>query len=446
MRPNRIRHLRSILLALSAGFVLTAPILAEPAVAHVSDSAPVIDERSHYPDEWTEMSLDLANAHELSMAEALDRLIAHEARLLLREELAMSLGSSFAGFRMDWSTGTQHVLVTDPASGSIVLDVGLRRNVAVQSEVVTYSYETLETLAERIASGSDPVIGTDIKGAYVDDNTNSVSVYVHPSRIGTLRMRQAEMHPAVRVYTALPDAEPEACNHKDGCGSPLRGGISIWFENVANIECSLGYTATTSDGTPWAISAGHCAEDNGGLDVLWGHGEQQFGPVRAFENEGDVDVMRVRIDSSYWRQGLPGGWLTRLIPGGGMNIGDSPVPLDHVAVVRSVIDFGDPVCLSARWPRWGDSCGTISNEFGTRGMVRVGDYDACPGDSGGAWHFRNASGAYMAFGVHHGGRLGCPQRDDDGLNSSQGWSMFSAMPDIYGFWQDEDLDILIDTQ
>jgi len=217
--------------------------------------------------------------------------------------------------------------------------------------------------------------------------------------------------------------------------SPLRSAINIWAGTANNDQCSLGYAATASDGSWWAITAGHCVAENGGINTRWGHGEQYFGPARdSINNFGpyyiDVDVARIRIDNAYWREIMPGGYLMNI--NSSNVVQDTPRVLDDRIIIRSQIDVGDPVCLQARFVRYGDSCGTVTREFNGTGQVEVGTYDACPGMSGGAW-ITPANGEYWGFGVHDGGRDGCPQFDG-GLNSSQGYSYFSSLPDINDYW------------
>jgi len=116
-------------------------------------------------------------------------------------------------------------------------------------------------------------------------------------------------------------------------------------------------------------------------------------------------------------------------------IQDTPRVLDYAILFRSTIDVGDPVCLQARYVDYGDSCGTVSDEFDSRGQVVVGNYDACFGMSGGAW-ISPTNGEYWGFGVHERSREepNCPQVDTGGLNSSQGYSVFSTLPDINDYW------------
>jgi hypothetical protein len=254
-------------------------------------------------------------------------------------------------------------------------------------------------------------------------------------------------HPAIDVLPSIPESEngvDEACTSKTSCGRPLRGGIRLWRNSVG--VCSVGYHASASDGSRWAVSAGHCGQ----VGDQWGHGEQYFGPVRQQHNNQapytSVDVGRARLDNAYWKASAPGGYLIRIDSSN--NVLNSPHDIGLAIQNRSTIDVGDWVCLSAMSPTYGDSCGTVTDESaGSNGDVRVGDYDACPGDSGGAWVTRVSSGDYWVFGVHEGGRTGCPTRDSGQPNSSQGFSDFSAIPDINDYWDDLNDDVLrIDAQ
>ena len=77
---------------------------------------------------------------------------------------------------------------------------------------------------------------------------------------------------------------PEVCTDRYNCGGPLRSGVVLSSPFTYNDElCSMGFTASGSDGSRWAITAGHCADVTGD-NTNWAHGAQNIGPMREATN------------------------------------------------------------------------------------------------------------------------------------------------------------------
>lgn len=414
--------------ALFAILVLSAPL----AIA-TGQTSPAVATDDLLPPEWEEGIAIYSEDFGMSRSAALTAVTGQERRLLFREEVATKLPKELGGFSYSPPNDLMDVFVTSPSASSAVANLARIREVEVRSVIVPFSLYELTALADSIHKGEYAPLGDLPTRASVDVTTNTVEVYVErPQDVVEIAAR-TDIHPAIRV---LKDEDPEivdeACtNKRDGCGRPLRGGIGVWRDGLTGL-CSLGYTATGSDGSWWAVTAGHCSNTlNRGL----GHGEQYFGPVRQTNNNNNgferVDVLRARIDNPYWRAERPGGWLvnvdTNNVPY------DAPTPVDYIITSRSTIAVNDIVCLSALSPRTLDSCGRIMDEFSTNNMPRV-DYDACPGDSGGAWTWRTSAGNLWGFGVHEGGREGCPRFDTGDNNNSQDYSTFTAIPDLNAYW------------
>lgn len=110
----------------------------------------------------------------------------------------------------------------------------------------------------------------------------------------------------------------------------------------------------------------------------------------------DVDVGRIKIESNYFKSGSLGYMFNYANP-------SSPIPVNYVVGSLTSIFPGSVVCLKAI------HAGDISNKCGTvdlpqdpsaYNMVKVAGYDACDGDSGGAWFHNDSSGAATAYGSH----------------------------------------------
>lgn len=434
-------HLRtSAALVLVATFlVVSASSMPVQAVDDENWRLPTTYSLPAFP-EFEEARHDVMRRHDLSREEATSWVVTQEHRVRFRESAVAAAGPTYAGFRQDVGRGVQVMLLTDRSRIGVLETLAEETKAVVEFEEVEFSWSELVEVRDELHAGLNPIIGDRLQSATIDDAANSVDVHLPPSTLATAVQRAGEFHPSVRLLLHEPDTGvDEVCTGKFSCGRPLRGGIENWVERNGvrrNVSpCSVGYTATADDGSWWAISAGHC----GDINDVWGHGQQFFGPVRQTWNSAapytEIDVGRARIDNSYWLGLRPGGYLVRVDSNN--DVQDAPLEVAHAIVARGTIDVNDWVCLSALSPDWGDSCGTVTDEFTAGdGDVEVGDYDACPGDSGGAWVQRQSTGEYWAFGVHEGGEPGCPQFDGTGLNSSQGYSLFSAIPDINAFWDD----------
>lgn len=426
-----------VLLAITQfAFIPTSLAQAPPP-----DHSPIaVDQTENIPSEWTEVISDIQRRFGLTWDTAYDRVAGQERRIAFRGALPPLLGDRFAGFRFDMLSGIQTVLVTDVQVGTLVMEAADQYDVAAAVELDSFSYNTLVATAQRITDGRDPILSSVASSANPNDNNNTVEVFVPAAALALLRARAGELHPAVHLFETTPNLSvDEACTGKPyNCGAPLRGGIGVWHEGepYTSPSCSLGYTATGSDGSWWAITAGHCSitrNSNAGED--FGHGEQVFGPMRHFKDTTlypyNLDYLRARIDNSYWRQIRPGGYLVQV--NSSNLVVNAPVILEGYVAARYQIEKDEYVCLVAVSPDAGDACGVISDEYATYNMPQV-EYDACPGDSGGAWVWRASSGL-IGYGIHQGGRTGCPQLEDPpGQNDSRGWSQFTTIPDLHQYW------------
>jgi hypothetical protein len=352
----------------------------------------------------------------LTRDEVIPRVLQQGSRLRLLEFLGTAYGDSFGGAWFDRGTGRLHLNVLNQVTAQAA-EVRARQlgiNVSVHS--VKHSYTQLEELASRVMSSglSSTVRQADVSRVRIDVSRNVVQIFVQPGSLARAASSARSFHPAVRLAgEARPDdAVDELCTDRLHCGAPLRSGVVIWEEGRGNI-CSLGYRAAASDGTKWAVSAGHCAS---ALNRTWGHGEQYFGLVRQLINVVDMDVARARVSNSYWLQTGGGYQYNARSP-------DDPKHIDYAILNRSTIAPGDYVCLNAWHSLIGVSCGDILFTFDNY-RVRV-NFDACPGDSGGAWTWGEI-GQYWAYGIHESGTDGC--------HEAGGWSRFYAVPDINDYW------------
>jgi hypothetical protein len=231
----------------------------------------------------------------------------------------------FGGAWYDPMANRLHVYSIDDAFKSDALKMATGLNVDIAFEKASSSYSDLETLASQINSTrSDDAARHGTIEAVADGGWNRVAVVVtDPSLLAAEKARYAQ-DPRVMIkdFTQVhPDVT--TCSSRTACGTPPRSGIVIGIDadgsgpGSATQVCSLGFTASATDGSKWFVTAGHCASGNTATScpsatACWGHGQQYFGPMRSIGFSGNIDVGRIREDNSYWGTGATSTMLHRL--------------------------------------------------------------------------------------------------------------------------------------
>lgn len=396
----------AVVAGLGVTLVAATPVVAGAAAPYPADFQPVVDAfRQAYPG--------------VGDAEAARRIDGQADRVRLLERLSRDFPDTFGGSWYDGATGIQHLQATTTAAASTFTAIATGAGVQVRVHPVSFSYRQLRHEYTLANAGTHPVLGaTAANYSGIDVVANRVVVELPAADADRARAALAAGASAIEVLArGGVEAVEDACHDRRNCGTPMRGGIILWRGGYSSPNCSLGFTASAADGSHWAVTAGHC----GAVGMQWGHGERPIGPMRQVRNSGSVDVGRIRIDSSYWKTST-WGWLYNA------NDLDAPVHVDYALTSEATIQVGETVCLSAWHSTASLSCGTIAivNDSGTRGMVRVRGFDACPGDSGGGWYMRSSTGQRWAYGIH--------SRSNEGCHVSGGNSWFSSVPDINAYW------------
>jgi streptogrisin C len=348
------------------------------------------------------------------------------ARVQLIERLAQRDPRTFGGAWFNPRTGVQHVMALTPATSAAALDLGRALGSKVVTHAATRNFAELMELRATIGAGADPVIGVDgVRRARVDVVNNRVEVAVAPAVLSAVRAKVGgnDGIAVVGGPATVPPEFPDACVSRYSCGAPLRSGIALWYDNVSHAgACSLGFTARATDGSRWAITAGHCALNTGTTNHVWGHGEQAIGPIRYPVNGDRYDIARILVGGPYW---TVGGYLYNpRSPNTVLNV-------NYAITSRSTIELGDAVCLSAVHSVVGTSCGTITDTANAgRGMPEV-SFDGCRGDSGGGWYALLGSERW-AYGIHSGSQ-------NSGCHVAGSRSFFTAVPDANAWWDREAL-------
>ncbi len=358
----------------------------------------------------------LAAYPQLSPAEVRARLDGLEARKTLAQQWAEMMPKTFAGTWYDFPGDVLHVGTTAPQQrGAIHQDAGMR-GTRVEVHDVAHSLVALEETRAAIESGELLPELRDRSQIRMDLASNSVTIGLG------LALSVASLPPGVRVVEKVAEEPgvPAACISRYNCGAPLRSGVNVgtWAGGRTDNGCSIGFTARASDGSRWALTAGHCIpQSHVDSGRLWGHGQQYIGPPRQRGDGGQVDVARIRMDNPYWRQ-VGGGYMyatpTRT------------VDVDLAIVSRATIEVNDPVCFNGRSYLPGDdNCGRVTTAYGYRDMPRVVGVKVCSGDSGGA--------AYLIYGGQrwaYGLISSTSQRPIGGCTLNDGQVNFSPLPAI----------------
>jgi streptogrisin C len=358
----------------------------------------------------------------LTYEQAERAVLGQESRIRFLERLQAENPGGFGGSWYEPKTNTQHVNTVGAAAASQTEAVGAELGLTLVVHPVDHSLGTLEAIAAEINAGRHPTLGAaGVDRARPDPVNSQVTVGLPADELARFPAGQTLAWPIVlQAAEPKPSPVPSVCTDRLHCGRPLRSGIVLWASGRGN-QCSLGFTARATDGSRWAVTAGHCGANNGGQGVIWGHGEQYIGPIRHGRNSGNIDVARILVQNPYW---TTGGWFFNAYDP------NTPVPVDYAIAERGTIQKGDAVCLSAWHSRIGENCAMIYLEYGDRGMPQV-NYGSCPGDSGGGWYHITASGYRIAYGIHHGGSTTPNCSGTEG-----GDSIFTAIPDLNAWWDD----------
>lgn len=352
------------------------------------------------------------------------------------EHVSQTYADTVGGYSLDVKTAVLHVHVTPEfAAVHELMDLAKNLGIPIEFDTTAWSIDALtsasEQLSEQIGSERAAVTpdfehSTLIVSVQDEDAAQQARVAaasIRPTTVAGVMSRSADMQPSVpmELHISQPtQVGADACTDRFHCGVPLRAGIAVSWNTSST--CSIGFTATAGDGSRWAMTAGHCA----GMNTIVRHGEQAIGPIRQGHNfrtssqYPGVDVERAHITNAYWLSKPRQGAI--FYPNGTDNLGKINGYLSSYANLVS----GQSLCLGAIHVS-SSPCGTF-NGFEEHGLGIVKGYDACHGDSGGAWT-ANLGGRRILYGVHsYSSYDGCLRN-----NASQS-SYFSTIPAIRTFW------------
>lgn len=398
--PARWRVRPAQLLAVAAATTLVVTLLAAPGQAAAPQLGPAtgpLDQGLAGDPLQTIAQAYLTTYPDLSPAAARTAAVAQQGGEALKATLSQRW-ESFGGGWFDPYAATYHLAVTSPATGQALAAVGARVGVAVDTPLVDRSFDQLTAEADALRTGDSALARAAGGNVGIDVATNQVVAAVPPADLARLAGRAPA---GVTVVPAEPLAvEADACTDRRNCDDFLAAGLMIRNGNPGAHVCSLGFTARNSANQRIMLTAGHCSTAVGQQWSIGQNTVRLVGSVSGRIDSGAADVTRVVVTNAFY---------------GNVNSGRiyvSPPANWSPVIGDTFLINGDVVCLSASFPnpgRVGNPCATVTNtsDPGTRNMVRIEGYDACPGDSGGGWYWLAASGNRYAVALHSRSVSGC---------------------------------------
>jgi streptogrisin C len=345
-----------------------------------------------------------------------------------RKELYQQLadkegGRSFGGAWFDPRANVLHIALTNEEAGDGSVRLGKELGLDVEPTIVENSYGDLEAKATELRNRKDELGALARTNLGIDVKRNALVLALSTTQIEKYGALAKEAGIVVLRRPSLKVQADAGCTSRDACDWTIRGGSTLWRSVAGNNVCSVGFTARNSANTRFTYTAGHCSNGNG---VPWGTGGQSIGPSISARNTGPVDASVIRVDNPWFKFDHGGELYNQFAPG-------KSVGVNAVAPSLGFIWSGDVVCLAANFtqPSGHSFCGVVgtNSDPNVRGMVRVDGFDACGGDSGGAWYWLVNSSLRIGYGLH--------SRSDTGCHGDQGGShsWFSALPTIKSTYQ-----------
>lgn len=375
-----------------------AAVLVVTAVGVPASAAPSASSKSGAYDTGRNDLQTVADAYRTSFADlspdaALTAARAQAGSEKFRQGLDVST-DTWAGGWFDPYTAQFHIAVTTPAAAKDVATAaaGSPRLVVTTHQVARSMKELGETV-DRIRDGKDKLAKAANGQVTIDVKTNEVVVRVPAATFSTLAA--ADVPDGVRVEQGEQVTQhPDACTSRTDCDDDLRAGLVL--RRSGTLWCSLGFTARSSSGTRWALTAGHCV---GTIGETWSNGTgtiRTVGQATDFLNAGNQDAGAIQVTNAYYSAQTAG----RIMIGPSSY---SPVTGESYNLVNDVN------CLSASYTnpaRAGNPCATVT-EVGASIKTKMAGYDPCGGDSGGGWYWLPGSGSRYAVALHSSSLTGC---------------------------------------
>lgn len=360
--------------------VVSSPAAVEPAVAYLRDTYGMSDE------------------------EAQRRLALQERANGLDDDLRQASGADYAGLWLDQARDAKvHVAIVNDDEGR-VRDAAAKRDVQVDVVHVSRSLDQLQGTQQRL----ERAVGQKHSEVYlngIDLARNALSVHIAGQGAVSPDVQKALDEEGTAVVVTRGGSV-----HRGGdyacifpyCDAPLRAGVYIQAVNGSglNSQCTTGFNAVRSDGTPYVMTSGHCLIPVDG--AKWYTRQVADGATHAIGNGSTF----YRYKDSTGDAGLigldnPAGWNSgsTLVNYG---FGQATLANENYNIrARSGSTVGTVLCFTGAQSK--TACGTVdkldaTSSTGVGGLGRLANVSGQPGDSGGPVFANN-----VAYGLIQGG-------------------------------------------
>lgn len=312
---------------------------------------------------------------------------------------AVASAPGFGGAYTDLIGGGIPVFQVTDSDASFQADIA-RSMVGVSEfriELVQHTRSELEALKAVIWSDR-PIwakVGIDLQSAALDIIANTVVVGVSDLTDGKATALR-ERYRGIEVVDELPDNQMDACNSRDDCTAPFKGGLKIVELNHPTNWCTSGFNVRLAGTSTYRVlTAGHCLGlAINGPNAAWTHHSVQFGTGKA-----NTWAANSNADAGLISVGAPAG-ADNLMYGAGS--GDIRTVGGYTTAASQNVN--DYLCRSGA--KSGFWCGNITLEDKVKDVDGksikhqwVVNFDAMPGDSG-APYFTTSLGVTQAWGIH----------------------------------------------
>lgn len=356
-------------------------------------------DRSAYPDDRWGVPLSPAESDEI-----IRRI---RSRTLQRDAVDYARSQAdFGGLWFDQRNGgaAHYTFTGDIAEHRRAIDSKTPDSLDITVSRVDHRLSDLEDVKDAITKGFRQLIDEGIPVTMIDANerANRVIVYLEAVDSATedaLRRRYGSTVVAERGARNFEDA----CNNRDDCANPIKGGLRITPDGYTGY-CTSAFQAKKGNGDRVLITAGHCLANAEGAGKPWDfHLGSRFGLAQGNSLNGSsvkADIGWIKIDA-----GIDKDPADRFY-----QASNTPAPFDG-QMPNGDQNEGDMVCRSGGTEGWdcdeivnnGVSVSRSNGSGQTITDVWVWGKDSSEGDSGGTMVMSFLIGGdviYLVAGLH----------------------------------------------
>jgi hypothetical protein len=214
---------------------------------------------------------------------------------------------TFAGAYYDHSSdGDLVILLTD-------IDADARNKIGSLSpaeretrvEIVDYTQSELREAVKMVWEAWAEGGGPEIYAVAVDVPANAVRIEVDATNLEIAEKLVSEVSITVGAPIFVTVGEKPidaACNNRDDCHSPMKGGIVIRKGSTSGARCTMGFHVVAGSDVQF-VTAGHCGYSGSNYWYHQGYGYVGSEQATLYGNNG-IDIMRVQMSNSQASESL----------------------------------------------------------------------------------------------------------------------------------------------